>query len=173
MPAPASIRLVGVAAVLLVTLSGCFGGGAGSPQQRIGHATQTTLDDLGLRAGLEMFNDAEGFAQSYSILVCAEVADDITGPAAAEQAAEIVNALREMTAAESDYVNAVQVRLVPESAGATKEDLNTWCREQWPERMLDFSDVADLFSSGDARGSDFEVTVPYDEVTILEETPTP
>ena len=142
-------------------------GGEESPKQRIGHATQETLDGLGLRSGVEMFNDSEGFGSSYSILLCAEVADDVVGRAAAEQAAEIANALREMTAAEEEYVNAVQVRLVPESANATDDDLQSWCRRQGSE-IVDLADVQELFSHGDARGSDFEVTVPYEAVTILD-----
>lgn len=172
MPALASLRVLGLGTVLLVGLSGCvFGGGEESPKQRIGESAQEILDGLDLRSGVEMFNDGEGFGSSYSILLCAEVPDEVVGRAAAEQAAAIVNALREMTAEESEFVNAVQVRLVPASAGANEDDLAGWCRRQWPEQVVDFSDVAALYSSGSVRGPDFEVSVPYDVVTILEDAP--
>lgn len=172
MPALASLRFLGLGTVLVVALSGCvFGGGEVSPKQRIGESAQQIIDGLGLRSGVEMFNDGEGFGSSYSILLCAEVPDEVVGRAAAEQAAQIVNALRGMTAEESEFVNAVQVRLVQASAGATDDDLGNWCRRQWPEQVVDFSAVATLYSSGSVRGPDFEVTVPYDVVTILEEAP--
>ena len=177
LPASRRAGVVVTLALLALTLSGCVFGPE-HPKDRIGHAAQDELDELGVRAGVEMFNDSEGFGSSYSILICAEVADDVEDRAAAEQVAEIVNALRDVTTTESDYVNAVQVRLVPESAGASPEELASWCRVQWPEHTIDLINVGSLFSDGDVRGPDFELMVPYAEVAILAEgatveTPTP
>lgn len=153
--------------VIGLSLSGCFFAGGNSPQQRIGDAAQQTLDELGLRAGVEMFNDAEGFSQSFSVLICTEVADDLDDRAVAEQLAEILNALRAMTTDESDYVNAVDVRLVPESLNATTEDLGKWCRPQWPDGLVDLTNPIGLLSTGSGRGDYMEVRVPFDAVELV------
>ena len=150
-----------------LSLSGCFFAGGNTPQQRIGDAAQQTLDELGLRAGVEMFNDAEGFSQSYSILICTEVPDGLDDRAVAEKLAEIVNALREMTGDESDYVNAVEVRLVPASLNATTGDLGKWCRPQWPAGLVDLTDPVGLLSTGAGRSDHFEVSVPFDAVELV------
>lgn len=153
--------------LLACSLGGCYFAGGTSPKQRIGEAAQQALDDLGIRAGVEMFNDTEGFSQSYSILLCAEVPDSIDDRAAAEQLAEILNALRVMTTDESDYVNAVQVRLVPVSMNTTTEDLGNWCRSNWVDGLVDLTNPSALLSPGEGNSSYFEVSVPYDSVELI------
>lgn len=148
-------------------LSGCFFAGGNAPRERIGGAAQQTLDELGLRAGIEMFNDSEGFSQSYSLLVCSEAPDGLDDQAVAEQLAEILNALRDMTTDESDYVNAVQVRLVPASLKATTEDLGKWCRSQWPDGLVDLTNSVGLLSTGSDNRGDLEVSVPFDAVELI------
>lgn len=159
--------LLAFALLVGLSLSGCFFAGGNTPQERIGDATQQTLDELGLRAGVEMFNDAEGFSQSYSILICAEAPASLDDQAAAEQLAEILNALRDMTTDESDYVNAVKVRLVPASANATAEDLGKWCRPQWPEGLVSLTDPIGLLSTGSDNHGDLEASVPFDAVELV------
>ena len=138
---------------------------------RVGRATQETLTELGLRSGVQMFNNGERLGSVYRILICAEIPDDVEGRAAAEEAAEVVNALRDMTAAEAEFENSVTVRFVPKSAGATDEDLNGWCRSQWPDHAVDLTSVAELFSTGGVRGPDYQVGVPYDVVEVLADAP--
>lgn len=161
-----------MAATLLVVvgLTGCIGGGD-RPADRIGRATQETLTQLGLRSGVDMFNNGEGLGSVYKILICAELPDDVQGRAAAEEAAEVVNALRDMTAAEAEFVKSVTVRFVPESAGATDDDLGDWCRSQYLDQTIDLTSVAELLSKGSVRGPDYTVGVPYDVVEVLADEP--
>lgn len=156
--------------LVVVGLTGCIGGGD-RPVDRIGRATQETLTQLGLRSGVDMFNNGEGLGSVYKILICAELPDDVEGRAAAEEAAAVVNALRDMTAEEAEFVNSVTVRFVPESAAATDDDLNGWCRSQFPEQTVDLTSVAELFSNGRVRGPDYTVGVPYDVVEVLADRP--
>lgn len=159
--------LLASALLVALSLSGCIFAGDNSPRERIGDAAQQTLDALGLRAGVEMFNDAEGFAQSYSLLLCAEVPDGLDDRAVAEQLVEILNALRAMTTEESDYVNAVEVRLVPASLNASTEDLGKWCRSQWPDGLVDLTHPVSLLSTGTGRADYVEVSVPFDAVELI------
>jgi hypothetical protein len=172
MPRAIHRRTLSIAATLLVVvgLTGCIGGGD-RPVDRIGRATQDTLTQLGLRSGVDTFNNGEGMGSVYKILICAELPDDVEGRAAAKEAAEVVNALRDMTAAEAEFVNAVTVRFVPESARATDDDLNDWCRRQYLDQTVDLTSVAALFSKGSVRGPDYTVGVPYDVVEVLADAP--
>ena len=126
---------------------------------------RAALEDAGLRAGVEAFDTGEGLANSYQLLICAEVADadarDAT--ALAESLAEIFNAVHPVTVDFADHVSAVDVRLVRASAEAA--DFDEWCRDESSYVPLD--SAGELLAAPVSSGWDsVSLETPYEPVAL-------
>ena len=160
------MRIAVLAAVCVAALSGCVRHGGD-----IEESARLALDEAGLVAGAEAFNTTEGLADSWNVLVCAEVPDFADDREMAEYVAQVLNAVRPTVDEFAGYVDEVGVRFIADSGGTA--DLDNWCRSDGVSRFS-VAPAAELLPPAvEVERGEARVSVPYDEVVLVEPAPEP